>query len=46
MEKVIPRVDVILNFAAQSHVDRSIIEAGSFVSTDVYGVYVLLEAAR
>jgi len=46
MEKVIPRVDVVLNFAAQSHVDRSIIEAGSFVTTDVYGVYVLLEAAR
>lgn len=46
VEKVIPRVDVVLNFAAQTHVDRSIIEAGSFVTTDVYGVYVLLEAAR
>ncbi len=46
MEKIVSQVDIVLNFAAQSHVDRSIIEAGSFVSTDVYGVYVLLEAAR
>jgi len=46
VEKIIPEVDVILNFAAQSHVDRSIMEAGSFVTTDVYGAYVLLESAR
>lgn len=46
VEKVVPQVDIVLNFAAQSHVDRSIMEAGSFVTTDVYGVYVLLEAAR
>jgi dTDP-glucose 4,6-dehydratase len=46
MEKVVSGIDIVLNFAAQSHVDRSIIEAGSFVITDVYGVYVLLEAAR
>jgi len=39
-------VDVVVNFAAQSHVDRSILEAGSFVTTDVYGTYVLLEAVR
>ncbi len=38
--------EVVVNFAAQSHVDRSIMEAGSFVTTDVYGTYVLLEAAR
>jgi len=44
--KIVSQVDIVLNFAAQSHVDRSIIEAGSFVTTDVYGVYVLLEAAR
>ncbi|MFB3896705.1 MAG: dTDP-glucose 4,6-dehydratase [bacterium] len=36
----------ITNFAAETHVDRSIIDAGSFVQTDVYGTYVLLEAAR
>lgn len=38
--------DAIINFAAESHVDRSLIEAGEFVQTDVYGTYVLLEAAR
>jgi len=46
VERIMPGVDVVVNFAAQSHVDRSILEAGSFVTTDVYGTYVLLEAAR
>jgi len=46
VERITPGVDVVVNFAAQSHVDRSILEAGSFVTTDVYGTYVLLEAAR
>ncbi len=39
-------VDVVVNFAAESHVDRSLIEAGTFIETDVYGVLVLLEEAR
>jgi dTDP-glucose 4,6-dehydratase len=39
-------VDAIVNFAAESHVDRSLIDAGAFVQTDVYGTYVLLEAAH
>jgi dTDP-glucose 4,6-dehydratase len=39
-------VDSIVNFAAESHVDRSIEEPGGFIQTDVYGVYVLLEAVR
>ena len=38
--------DAIVNFAAESHVDRSLLDAGDFVRTDVYGTYVLLEAAR
>jgi len=38
--------DVILNFAAETHVDRSILEPGSFIHTDVYGTHVLLEAAK
>ncbi len=38
--------DVIINFAAETHVDRSIMDPGSFIRTDVYGTYVLLEAAR
>jgi dTDP-glucose 4,6-dehydratase len=38
--------DVVLNFAAETHVDRSIGDPGHFVQTDVYGAYVLLEAAK
>ncbi|HWW62408.1 MAG TPA: dTDP-glucose 4,6-dehydratase [Thermoanaerobaculia bacterium] len=39
-------VDVVVNFAAETHVDRSLMEAGTFIQTDVYGVLVLLEEAR
>jgi dTDP-glucose 4,6-dehydratase len=39
-------VDVIVNFAAETHVDRSIHEPGDFILTDVYGVFVLLEAMK
>ncbi|MGC9358682.1 MAG: dTDP-glucose 4,6-dehydratase [Anaerolineae bacterium] len=39
-------IDTIVNFAAETHVDRSLMEPGSFIQTDVYGTYVLLEAAR
>ena len=39
-------VDTIVNFAAETHVDRSIIDPDAFIRTDVYGTYVLLEAAR
>ncbi len=38
--------DVIFNFAAETHVDRSILDAGVFVRTDVLGTYTLLEYAR
>jgi dTDP-glucose 4,6-dehydratase len=38
--------DALVNFAAESHVDRSIESPGEFIETDVYGTYVLLEAAR
>lgn len=37
-------VDYVVNFAAETHVDRSIIEAGDFIQTDVHGVYVLLKS--
>jgi len=40
------QIDTIVNFAAESHVDRSIMNPDAFVKTDVYGTYVLLEAAR
>jgi len=38
--------DVVVHFAAETHVDRSIRHAGEFIMTDVYGTFVLLEAAR
>ena len=38
--------DAIVNFAAESHVDRSIESPGEFIQTDVFGAFVLLEAAR
>jgi dTDP-glucose 4,6-dehydratase len=40
------RVDVLINFAAESHVDRSIQDSGPFVRTNVVGTQVLLDAAR
>jgi dTDP-glucose 4,6-dehydratase len=39
-------IDAIVNFAAETHVDRSLMEPGSFIQTDVFGTYVLLEAAK
>ncbi|MGH2487126.1 MAG: dTDP-glucose 4,6-dehydratase, partial [Ktedonobacterales bacterium] len=36
----------VVNFAAETHVDRSIVDPGAFVRTDVEGTYTLLEAAR
>jgi len=46
VNKLIKGTDIVVNFAAQTHVDRSIKEAGAFVDTNVKGVYTLLEAAR
>lgn len=39
-------VDVVVNFAAETHVDRSLMEAATFIQTDVQGVLVLLEEAK
>lgn len=39
-------VDKIINFAAETHVDRSILEPDAFIKTDIFGTYTLLEAAR
>ena len=38
--------DAIVNFAAETHVDRSIEAPGEFIQTDVFGTHILLEAAR
>lgn len=39
-------IDTIVNFAAATHVDRSLMQPDEFLRTDVFGAYVLLEAAR
>jgi len=39
-------IDTIVHFAAESHVDRSILTPGAFIQTNVIGTYTLLEAAR
>lgn len=47
MEELIRKgVDVIVNFAAESHVDRSIEDPGAFMKTNIFGTFVLLEAVR
>lgn len=48
VEKIIDeyKIDTIINFAAESHVDRSITEAKVFIETNVTGTLTLLEAAR
>ena len=38
--------DVVVHFAAETHVDRSLLSAGEFIRTDVHGTFVLLDAAR
>ena len=40
------RANIVVHFAAETHVDRSILAAGDFIRTDVFGTFVLLEAAR
>jgi dTDP-glucose 4,6-dehydratase len=39
-------IDIVVNFAAETHVDRSILWADDFIKTDVLGAFTLLEAAR
>ena len=46
VREAIEGCDAVVNFAAESHVDRSIESPGEFIQTDVFGTYVLLEAAR
>ena len=43
---LVSQADVVVNFAAESHVDRSIGAPDDFIKTDIYGAFVLLEAAR
>ena len=43
---LVERSEIVVHFAAETHVDRSILAAGEFIRTDVEGTWVLLEAAR
>ncbi|HWK11501.1 MAG TPA: dTDP-glucose 4,6-dehydratase, partial [Vicinamibacterales bacterium] len=43
---LVARSEIVVHFAAETHVDRSLLSAGEFITTDVYGTFVLLEAAR
>jgi dTDP-glucose 4,6-dehydratase len=43
---LVKAADIVVHFAAETHVDRAILEAGEFIKTDVIGTFVLLEAAR
>jgi len=45
LDSIMPGTDIVYNFAAETHVDRSILEAGGFVRTDVVGTYTLLRKA-
>jgi len=46
VQQLLDNVDAVLNFAAESHVDRSISRASDFVQTNIVGVQVLLDAIK
>ncbi|MEW6618397.1 MAG: dTDP-glucose 4,6-dehydratase [bacterium] len=46
VDSLMKDTDAVVHFAAETHVDRSILEAGTFIQTNVYGTYILLESAK
>ena len=46
VKKAMQGCDAVINFAAESHVDRSILDATQFIKTDVLGAFTLLDEAR
>ena len=46
VKKIIKEVDAVVHFAAESHVDRSILDSAAFIHTNVVGTHNLLEAAK
>lgn len=46
VEDLVKKADVVVHFAAESHVDRSIEDAGAFIKTNVLGTQTLLDACR
>ena len=43
---LVREAEIVVHFAAETHVDRSLMSAGEFIRTDVHGTFVLLDAAR
>lgn len=46
VDGLVAECDLVVNFAAESHVDRSIMGGAEFIQTNVHGTYILLEASR
>ena len=46
MHKLIERTDLVVNFAAESHVDRSILNSKSFVNSNIIGTHTILEIVK
>ena len=46
LEEIIPDVDGVINFAAESHVDRSIVDSRPFLESNIMGVYTILDVIR
>lgn len=46
VDRLSSETEAMIHFAAETHVDRSIVDPGDFIKTNVHGTYVLLEASR
>jgi dTDP-glucose 4,6-dehydratase len=46
VKELMKEAEIVVHFAAETHVDRSILDAGEFVLTDVFGTYILLDEAK
>ncbi|HEX7586403.1 MAG TPA: dTDP-glucose 4,6-dehydratase, partial [Patescibacteria group bacterium] len=46
VDELVKKSDIIVHFAAESHVDRSILDSATFIHTNIIGTHTLLEAAR
>jgi dTDP-glucose 4,6-dehydratase len=46
VKPLVKAAEIVVHFAAETHVDRSLMHAGEFITTDVFGTFVLLEGAR
>lgn len=46
LKRLLPGADAVVNFAAETHVDRSLLDANPFLQTNVQGTYTLVNAAR